>query len=145
MSSQKRVAIIFLGIINIMNIAAGIITQVEILTGSDVTSIIPISGEFTVNQILLINFTIITAVMLLINIITTYLATDVAYSPLEIVSNCAGIFMVIPVVLFIVGIFNAFSAPIFADKIWIILSGIFYVIANLINFGCILTIKEDAE
>ena len=145
MNSQKKAAVIFLGVINIMNLAAGIITELKIALGSDVTSIIPIKAEMTVNQILLLNFAVVVVIMLLISIVTAYLATDMPYSPLEIISNCAGIFMVIPAAVFVAAVFNAVNAEITADKVLIILSAAFYVVANVINFGCILTVKEDAE
>lgn len=145
MNSAKRAAMIFLGAINIMTLAAGVITELTMALGKDVTSIIPITAELTVNQILLLNFSVVIAVMMLISIVTTYLATDVSYSPKEILSNCAGIFMVIPILVFLAAVFNAINASITADKLWIVLSGIFYLIVNMVNFGCILTIKEDVE
>lgn len=145
MNSAKRAAMIFLGAINIMTLAAGVITELTMALGKDVTSIIPITAELTVNQILLLNFSVVIAIMMLISIVTTYLATDVSYSPKEIISNCAGIFMVIPILVFLAAVFNAINASITADKLWIVLSGIFYLIVNMVNFGCILTIKEDAE
>lgn len=145
MNSAKRAAMIFLGAINIMTLAAGVITELTMALGKDVTSIIPITAELTVNQILLLNFSVVIAIMMLISIVTTYLATDVSYSPKEIISNCAGIFMVIPILVFLAAVFNAINASITADKLWIVLSGIFYLIVNIVNFGCILTIKEDAE
>lgn len=145
MNSAKRAAMIFLGAINIMTLAAGVITELTMALGKDVTSIIPITAELTVNQILLLNFSVVIAIMMLISIVTTYLATDVSYSPKEIISNCAGIFMVIPILVFLAAVFNAINASITADKLWIVLSGILYLIVNMVNFGCILTIKEDAE
>lgn len=145
MNSAKRAAMIFLGAINIMTLAAGVITDLTMALGKDVTSIIPITTELTVNQILLLNFSVVIAIMMLISIVTTYLATDVSYSPKEIISNCAGIFMVIPILVFLAAVFNAINASITADKLWIVLSGILYLIVNMVNFGCILTIKEDAE
>lgn len=145
MNSAKRAAMIFLGAINIMTLAAGVITELTMALGKDVTSIIPITTELTVNQILLLNFSVVIAIMMLISIVTTYLATDVAYSPKEIISNCAGIFMVIPILVFLAAVFNAINASITSDKLWIVLSGILYLIVNMVNFGCILTIKEDAE
>ncbi len=145
MNAAKRAAMIFLGAINIMTLAAGVITELTMALGKDVTSIIPITAELTVNQILLLNFSVVIAIMMLISIVTTYLATDVSYSPKEILSNCAGIFMVIPILVFLAAVFNAINASITADKLWIVLSGIFYLIVNMVNFGCILTIKEDAE
>lgn len=145
MNSQKKAAMIFLSVINIMTLAAGVITELTIALGKDVTSIIPITAEITVNQILLLNFSVVIAIMMLISIVTTYLSTDIAYSPKAIISNCAGIFMAIPILVFFAAVFNAINASITADKLWIVLSGIFYLIVNLVNFGCILTIKEDAE
>ncbi len=145
MNAAKRAAMIFLGAINIMTLAAGVITELTMALGKDVTSIIPITAELTVNQILLLNFSVVIAIMMLISLVTTYLATDVSYSPKEILSNCAGIFMVIPILVFLAAVFNAINASITADKLWIVLSGILYLIVNMVNFGCILTIKEDAE
>ena len=58
MSINKKLVVAFLTAINIMNLAAGVITQIKIITGSDVTSIIPIRAEMTVNQILLLNLNI---------------------------------------------------------------------------------------
>lgn len=138
MNSAKRAAMIFLGTINIMTLAAGVITELTMALGKDVTSIIPITTELTVNQILLLNFSVVIAIMMLISIVTTYLATDVSYSPKEIISNCAGIFMVIPILVFLAAVFNAINASITADKLWIVLSGILYLIVNMVNFGCIL-------
>lgn len=145
MTVQKKIALVFLSIINIMNIAAGIMTQVKIITGSDVTSIIPITIPMTVNQILLANFAAVVAIMMLISIVVTYLVTDVPYSPKEILSNCPMLLMIVPIIIFLVGIYSAVTATEASDKLWIIISQIFYVIANVINFGCIVTIREDAE
>lgn len=145
MTVQKKIALVFLSIINIMNIAAGIMIQVKIITGSDVTSIIPITIPMTVNQILLANFAAVVAIMMLISIVVTYLVTDVPYSPKEILSNCPMLLMIVPIIIFLVGIYSAVTATEASDKLWIIISQIFYVIANVINFGCIVTIREDAE
>ena len=117
MNSAKRAAMIFLGAINIMTLAAGVITELTMALGKDVTSIIPITTELTVNQILLLNFSVVIAIMMLISIVTTYLVTDVSYSPKEIISNCAGIFMVIPILVFLAAVFNAINASITADKL----------------------------
>lgn len=145
MSLNKKLVLAFLTAINIINLAAGAITQVKILKGSDVTSIIPITAELTVNQILLLNFMCVAAIMVLISIVTTYLATDVPYSPKEILSNCPGIFLIIPAVILFIGIFNAINAQMTADKIWIALCSIIFFALNAVNFGCIVTVKEDAD
>ena len=143
MSMPKRTAMIFLGAINLMNLIAGFITELKIALGSDVMSIIPITAELTVNQILLLNFVVVVAIILLISIVTAYLATDVPYSPAEIIKNCPGIFMILPIIVFGIAVFNTVNAQISADKIWIILSAVFYVLASAVNFGCAMTIKED--
>ena len=145
MSINKKLVVAFLTAINIMNLAAGIITQIKIITGSDVTSIIPISTEMTVNQILLLNFMCVSGIIFLISIVTTYLTTDIPYSPVEILSSCPGTFLIIPIIILFLGIFNAVNAPIMSDKIWIALCSIIYVFFNVVNFGCIITVKEDAE
>lgn len=143
MSMPKRTAMIFLGAINLMNLIAGFITELKIALGSDVMSIIPITAELTVNQILLLNFVVVVAIILLISIVTAYLATDVPYSPAEIIKNCPGIFMILPIIVFGIAVFNTVNAQISADKLWIILSAVFYVLASTVNFGCAMTIKED--
>lgn len=145
MELSKRLSIVFLSAINLMNIIAGIIVQIKIITGSDVTSIIPISGEMTVNQVLMANFMCITLIIMLISVVATYLITDIPYSPKEILSNCPGLFLIVPAIILGLGIFNAVKAPISVDKITIIACSIAYFLANVVNFGCIITVKEDAE
>lgn len=56
MTTSKKGAIIFLWILNILNVLAGFISQFEILFGKDITSIIPINAPLSVNQIVLVNF-----------------------------------------------------------------------------------------
>lgn len=143
MTIQKKLAVIFLAVLNVMNIAGGIITQIKIFRGSDVTSLLPIFKPMTVNQILLINFVCVVAVIFLISVVITYLVTDIPYYPKEIIMNCPGIFVVLPVIIFAFGVFNAVNAVETADKAWIVLSQIFFVFANVVNFGCIITIKDD--
>lgn len=145
MELSKRLSIVFLTAINIMNIVAGIIVQIKMITGSDVTSIIPISGDMTVNQVLMTNFMSVVLIIMLISIVSTYLITDIPYSPKEILSNCPGLFLIIPAVILGLGIFNAVKAPISIDKTIIVVCSIVYFLANAVNFGCIITVKEDAE
>lgn len=143
--SKHKVGVIFLAIINIMSLAAGIITQVQMVMGSDVTSIIPITIDMTVVQILMLNFMAVSIVMTLICIVSTYLITDAPYSPKEIISNCPVLFLIIPILLLFVAVFNMINAPAAIDKISIIISAVVYLLLNAINIGCTLTIKEDAE
>ncbi len=145
MTSKKRCAIIFLGIIDIINIVAGITAELEMILGKDIVSVIPITVDMSVNQILNLNFAVVVTIMTLISIVTTYLATDVLYSPREIISNCAGIFLIIPAAVLVMAVFNAINAPINADKLWIIVSAVYYFFAFVVNTGCILTIRYDAE
>lgn len=143
--TKHKTAIIFLSVINLMNLASGVITQMKMIMGSDVSSIIPITVPMTVNQVLLVNFMAVSILMTLISIVTTYLVTDVPYSPREILSNCAGIFMVIPLIVLGASVFNAVNAAETVDKISIIVTALLFVLMNVINFGCILTINEDEE
>lgn len=143
MSMPKKTAMIFLTAINLMNIVAGFMTELKIALGRDVTSIIPITAELSVNQVLILNFAVVVAIMLLISIVTAYLATDVPYSPIEIIKNCPGVFMLLPLIVFGIAVYNTVQAQLSADKLWIILSAVFYVLANAVNFGCIMTVKED--
>lgn len=143
--TKHKTAIIFLSVINLMNLASGVITQMKMIMGSDVSSIIPITVPMTVNQVLLVNFMAVSILMTLISIVTTYLVTDVPYSPREILSNCAGIFMIIPLLVLGASVFNAVNAAETVDKISIIVTALLFVLMNVINFGCILTINEDKE
>lgn len=143
--SKHKIGVIFLAIINIMSLAAGIITQVQMVMGSDVTSIIPITMDMTVVQILLLNFMAVSIVMTLICIVTTYLITDAPYSPKEIISNCPLLFLIIPILLLFVAVFNMINAPAAIDKVSIIISAVVYLLLSAINVGCTLTIKEDTE
>ena len=145
MSTSKKAALIFIGIINIMNIAAGVIVQVKLLLNHDVSSILPIKTEMTVTQILLLNFMVVAAVMFLICVVLTYLVTDIAYSPIEIIKNCPQITLVLPIIIALVSLFNAVNAGAAADKICIIASSVIYVIFSIFNFGAMVTIKEDAD
>lgn len=143
--TKHKTAIIFLSVINLMNLASGVITQMKMIMGSDVSSIIPITVPMTVNQVLLVNFMVVSILMTLISIVTTYLVTDVPYSPKEILSNCAGIFLVIPLLVLGASVFNAVNSAETVDKISIIITAVMFVLMNVINFGCILTVKEDEE
>lgn len=143
--TKHKTAIIFLSVINLMNLASGVITQMKMIMGSDVSSIIPITVPMTVNQVLLVNFMAVSILMTLISIVTTYLVTDVPYSPKEILSNCAGIFMIIPLLVLGASVFNAVNAAETVDKISIIVTALLFVLMNIINFGCVLTINEDKE
>lgn len=146
MTSKKKTALIFLASINLMNLAAGVISQLTMAFGWDVTSIIPVKGELSVYQILLMNFSVVVVIMSAIHLITTYLSTDVPYSLGEIITNCPGISLTVPVILLLVGIYNAiFSASTGVDRFLIILCSVIYVLLNAVNFGCLSTIKEDAE
>lgn len=143
MSTAKKAALIFTGLINIMNIAAGVIVQVKLLFNLDVSSILPIRTEMTVTQILLLNFIVVSAVMFLICVVLTYLVTDIAYSPLEIIKNCPQIALVPPILIALVSVFNAVNASGAADKICIIAASVIYVLFSVVNFGAMITIKED--
>lgn len=143
MTTQKKLAVIFLAVLNVMNIAAGVITQIKIFRGSDVVSVLPIFKPMTANQTLMLNFVCVVAVIVLISVVVTYLVTDISYTPKEIFLNCPGILAVLPVIIFAFGVFNAVNTVETADKLWIVLSLMFFVLANIVNFGCIITIKDD--
>lgn len=143
MTIQKKIAVIFLSLLNVMNIAAGVITQIKIFRGSDVVSLIPITVPMTANQILMLNFICVVTVIFLISIVVTYLVCDIPYSPKDILSNCPGVLMVIPVIIFAFAVFNVVNTFDTADKLWIILSQVYFVFSNVINFGCIVTVKDD--
>lgn len=145
MTTGKKGAIIFLWILNILNLLAGFVSQFKILLGKDITSIIPISAPLSVNQIMMVNFMTLVLIMVLITVILTYLVTDIPYSPLEILENFSPLFLIPNVIVMILGIVNAIRADIAADKIWLIVCMIIYILISIIEISCLLTVKQDAE
>ena len=143
--SKHKISIIFLALINIVSYAAGVITQVKLITNGDVTSIIPITVDMTVDQILMLNFMAVSIVLALISIVTTYLVVDVKCTFGEILSNCAVVFMIVPVLVLFVAVFNAVNAPVLIDKISIAAAAVVYVLLSAVNVGCVLTVREDEK
>ena len=111
----------------------------------DIDSIIPINAPLSVNQILMVNFLVLIIICVLISVILTYLVTDIAYSPIEILQNFSPLFLIPSAVISLVGIFNAVRAEIFSDKIWLIAGVIVYLTVSIIEISCLITVKEDAE
>ena len=145
MTTGKKGAIIFLWILNILNLLAGFVSQFKILLGKDITSIIPISAPLSVNQIMMVNFMALVVIIVLITVILTYLVTDIPYSPIEILENFSPLFLIPNVIVAILGIVNAIRADIAADKIWLIVCMIIYLLISIIEISCLLTVKQDAE
>lgn len=145
MTTGKKGAIIFLWILNILNLLAGFVSQFKILLGKDITSIIPISAPLSVNQIMMVNFMALVVIMVLITVILTYLVTDIPYSPLEILENFSPLFLIPSGVAAILGIVNAIRADIAADKVWLIVCMAIYILISIIEISCLLTVKQDAE
>ena len=145
MTASKKGAIILLWILNIINILAGAVSQFKILFKKDIDSIIPIHAPLSVNQILMVNFLVLIIICVLISVILTYLVTDIAYSPIEILQNFSPLFLIPSAVVSLVGIFNALRAEIFSDKIWLIAGVIVYLAVSIIEISCLITVKEDAE
>ncbi|MCI9144847.1 MAG: hypothetical protein HFJ97_00640 [Eubacterium sp.] len=143
--SKHKISIIFLALINLVSYAAGVITQVKLITNGDVTSIIPITVDMTVDQILMLNFMAVSIVLALISIVTTYLVVDVKCTFGEILSNCAVVFMIVPVLVLFVAVFNAVNAPVMIDKISIAAAAVVYVLLSAVNVGCVLTVREDEK
>ena len=143
--SKHKISIIFLALINLVSYAAGVITQVKLITNGDVTSIIPITVDMTVDQILMLNFMAVSIVLALISIVTTYLVVDVKCNFGEILSNCAVVFMIVPVLVLFVAVFNAVNAPVMIDKISIAAAAVVYVLLSAVNVGCVLTVREDEK
>ena len=141
--SKHKISIIFLALINLVSYAAGVITQIKLITNGDVTSIIPITVDMTVDQILMLNFMAVSIVLALISIVTTYLVVDVKCTFGEILSNCAVVFMIVPVLVLFIAVFNAVNAPVMIDKISIAAAVFVYVLLSAVNVGCVLTVRED--
>lgn len=145
MTTGKKGAIIFLWILNILNLLAGFVSQFKILLGKDITSIIPISAPLSVNQIMMVNFMALVVIMVLITVILTYLVTDIPYSPIEILENFSPLFLIPSGVAAILGVVNAIRADIAADKVWLIVCIVIYILISIIEISCLLTVKQDAE
>ena len=143
--SKHKISIIFLALINLVSYAAGVITQIKLITNGDVTSIIPITVDMTVDQILMLHFMAVSIVLALISIVTTYLVVDVKCTFGEILSNCAVVFMIVPVLVLFVAVFNAVNAPVMIDKISIAAAAVVYVLLSAVNVGCVLTVREDEK
>ncbi len=143
--SKHKISIIFLALINLVSYAAGVVTQIKLITNGDVTSIIPITVDMTVDQILMLNFMAVSIVLALISIVTTYLVVDVKCTFGEILSNCAVVFMIVPVLVLFVAVFNAVNAPVMIDKISIAAAAVVYVLLSAVNVGCVLTVREDEK
>lgn len=143
MTTTKKASIAFLWFLNIVNFLAGAITQFKILLGKDITSIIPIKAALSVNQILMVNFMAVVIIMCLISMILTYLSTDVVYSPIEVLSNFSPIFSIPSAVVAVLGLVNGFRADIAADKICIIICTIVFFLISVVEFSCLITLKED--
>lgn len=143
--SKHKISIIFLALINLVSYAAGVVTQIKLITNGDVTSIIPITVDMTVDQILMLNFMVVSIVLALISIVTTYLVVDVKCTFGEILSNCAVVFMIVPVLVLFVAVFNAVNAPVMIDKISIAAAAVVYVLLSAVNVGCVLTVREDEK
>ena len=93
----------------------------------------------------MVNFLVLIIICVLISVILTYLVTDIAYSPIEILQNFSPLFLIPSAVVSLVGIFNAVRAEIFSDKIWLIAGVIVYLTVSIIEISCLITVKEDAE
>jgi hypothetical protein len=145
MSTSKKVSLVFLAVTNLMSLLAGLITQIKLFKSESVDCIIPINAKFTDVQTFAFNFILVVAVIFLISVVTTYLVTDIPYSPLEIIKNCPAISMIIPVAVLIMSVINAVSTTVSNDKVWLIVTAVAYVFFSIFNFGCISTIREDAE
>ncbi len=143
--SKHKLSIIFLAVINIVSYAAGIMTQVKLITNGDVTSIIPITVDMTVDQILMLNFMAVSFVLALISLVTAYLVVDVRCTFGEIMSNCAAVFMIVPILVLFAAVFNAVNAPVMIDKISIAAAALVYVLLSAVNVGCVLTVREDEK
>ncbi len=144
MTTGKKASIIFLWVLNVINLLAGIITQFKILLGKDINSIIPIKAQLSVNQILMVNFMAVVVIMCLISMILTYLVCDVPYSPLEVLQNFSPLFSVPSGIVFILGLVNGFRAEA-GDKLCIILCSLAFFVVSVIEISCVLTVQEDAE
>lgn len=144
---KHKVSSLALIVLNIISFAGGVITQVKIATNSDFYSVIPIPVglQLTSWQILELNLMVVIILVTLICLAVSKVVCDAPYSIGEIISNCAGIFLVVPVLTLFVAIFNAINTPLLIDKITIIICAIVHILLSVISVGSALTIKDDKD
>lgn len=143
MSVSKKISVFFLSLLSVLNLAAAAAVDVTVIAKRNVFSVLPIKVPLSAIQALSLNFFCFAAIIVLINVVLAYLVTDIPYSPKEILLNCPGIFMVLPVIILAVGIYAAVACSHGADALCIIASQAFFVLASAVGFGCIITIKDD--
>jgi len=145
MSFGKRCAIIFLVALNLINFVAGAVVDYKLLSGERVRQILPHHLEISSVQIMLLDFFVLTLIIALISVVTMLLACDVTYSPLEVLQNFAFVFFIIPLVLSAVMVYGAYTTKLDADRIWIVISAVSYLVMNAVNICCVLTVKSDED
>lgn len=138
----KKAALIFLGVINVVSIAAGIYTQVTFLFNRDFVSVLPIS-EMGTQEILYVNFLCIFVVITLINIVVAALLNDGSYSAADVFKSCPLIALAPSVILFFFAIYTSMGATSVSERVICLLIAAFYVLANAVNFGCMAVIKDS--
>ncbi|MBR2134211.1 MAG: hypothetical protein IJ851_05815 [Eubacterium sp.] len=143
MSIGKKISVAFLTALSIINFAAGVIVDYRIIAFDPAKKILPHNFELSSVQNMLVDFLVFALVITLISVVTTYLSTDVSYTPLEIMENFALIFALPSVCVLGAGIYGMLHTPLIADRPWIIICEVVYVLLSVINFCCIMTIKND--
>lgn len=143
MTWGKRCAIIFLSTLSLISLVAGIIVDYKIITFDAVKQILPHNLELSSVQTMLVDFMAVSLIITLICVVVTYLVTDLPYSPLDIIENFALVFTLPGIGVLCAGIYGALHTPLKADRPWIIVCEIIFVLLSVINCCCIVTIKND--
>lgn len=145
MEPSKRASIAFLWVINVLHFVAGLLTNINFITGKYTRPVIRINLDLSYIQMVLLDFVIVCFVMMLICVISSMLTTDIPYSPIEVLSNCPVPFLVAPLSVVVLGVINTVKAEMMVDKISLIISMVLFAIFSIINLSCVATVTYDAE
>lgn len=138
---NKKIALAFLSFVNVINIAAGIYTQLVLLFNWDFMALFPVM-EMGTMQILYINLLAVVVVITLISVIVAALVNDGSYDAGDVFTSCPVIALLVPVVLFFISLYTAMGAASLAEKLIGIGISALYIFANYVNFGCMAVIKD---
>lgn len=138
---NKKAALAFLALVNSINLAAGIYTQLVLLLNWDFMALFPVMNMGT-HQILYINLLAVFVVITLICIIVAALVNDGSYDARDVLAACPWPALLVPVLLFFVSLYTTLSASTRLEQAICVGISAVYVFANYINFGCIAVIKD---
>lgn len=145
MTTGKKAAVIFLWIINTASAASGFISQIKIFLHKSSARIFTFGSNMSENEKIMLNLAVFTLLIFLINIILTYLITDIPYSPVEIAENFSPLLLIPAAVASILIIVNAVRTDSPREKAFFIAFALVYALMNAAEISCMLTVQLDSE